>query len=296
MKNIAISDSDIKKYIEKVVNNFGPDESEYDKFSNMIEMLIDNIDDHTEIHSFIDKCEFLRTVDSIMGHSRLKPCGYSGDYLLIERIYKNSISYNVKYEKWDRYSLNTPAAQAVRNRKEYFCEVIKNNINKSNKNIKLLNVASGPGRDLYDLYSSIDPQKLSTTCLDADINAVEYSKIVNKNFNNYISYLSCNALRFRPKVKYDIIWSAGLFDYFDDKTFILALSLFREWLDVDGSIIIGNFSPSNPSKKYMEKFGDWYLHHRNEDELLDLAIKSGFNAENCYIKSESLGINLFLHC
>ncbi|MBN8567771.1 MAG: class I SAM-dependent methyltransferase [Flavobacteriales bacterium] len=296
MKNIAISDSDIKKYIEKVVNNFGPDESEYDKFSNMIEMLIDNIDDHTEIHSFIDKCEFLRTVDSIMGHSRLKPCGYSGDYLLIERIYKNSISYNVKYEKWDRYSLNTPAAQAVRNRKEYFCEVIKNNINKSNKNIKLLNVASGPGRDLYDLYSSIDPQKLSTTCLDADINAVEYSKIVNKNFNNYISYVSCNALRFRPKVKYDIIWSAGLFDYFDDKTFILALSLFREWLDVDGSIIIGNFSPSNPSKKYMEKFGDWYLHHRNEDELLDLAIKSGFNAENCYIKSESLGINLFLHC
>ena len=37
-----------------------------------------------------------------------------------------------------------------------------------------------------------------------------------------------------------------------------------------GELVIGNFHVSNPSKIFMEYWGDWYLIHRTEEELKEL--------------------------
>jgi hypothetical protein len=62
-----------------------------------------------------------------------------------------------------------------------------------------------------------------------------------------------------------------------------------------GEIIIGNFSVSNPTRAYMEKGVAWYLFHRTPEQLRHLALKAGMQEEQIEVKTEPLGVNLFLH-
>ena len=61
-----------------------------------------------------------------------------------------------------------------------------------------------------------------------------------------------------------------------------------------GELIIGNFHPNNPSKDYME-FAFWNLNHRTEEDLIKLANACGVKNSCIEIKSESEGVNLFMH-
>ncbi|MCB1097682.1 MAG: class I SAM-dependent methyltransferase [Verrucomicrobiae bacterium] len=121
-----------------------------------------------------------------------------------------------------------------------------------------------------------------------------YAKNLCKEYGERISFHNSNALRYRSKRAYDLIWSAGLFDYFDDKIFVFMLVRLREMLSQNGKIVIGNFSTQNPSKHYMELF-DWHLYHRSPQSLRYLAKRAGFNPESIKVRKESLGVNLFLH-
>ena len=109
-------------------------------------------------------------------------------------------------------------------------------------------------------------------------------------------FVNKNILRHREEKKYDIIWSAGLFDYFNDKAFVMILKRFKDWIRNKGEIIIGNFNDNhNPSRDYMEIFGEWFLNHRTEEQLIQLAIESGFNENQVSIDREKENVNLFLH-
>ncbi len=88
---------------------------------------------------------------------------------------------------------------------------------------------------------------------------------------------------------------AGLFDYLDDRKFVYLLGKLRAHLVTGGRLIIGNFSNRNPTRKYMELFGKWFLYHRSEQELVALATASGVAEEQVTVYSEPLGVNLFLH-
>lgn len=91
-----------------------------------------------------------------------------------------------------------------------------------------------------------------------------------------------------------MIWAAGLFDYFDDRTFVMLGRRFHKNVASRGELIIGNFSTSNPTKPYMELFGEWYLHHRTPENLRHLAsLVSGSN--DARVDMEPEGVNLFLH-
>jgi hypothetical protein len=66
------------------------------------------------------------------------------------------------------------------------------------------------------------------------------------------------------------------------------------FLKSGGELVIGNFSLNNPTRDYME-CGNWFLHHRSPDELFKLAEECGVSRDKILVKSESLGVNLFLH-
>ncbi len=129
-------------------------------------------------------------------------------------------------------------------------------------------------------------------CIEQDQNAVNYAQELCKNFLPNITFHVKNALRFQSTTKYDLIWSAGLFDYFDDKVFVHLLKKLGSMLEGGGEIVIGNFSTMNPSKSYMEVF-EWHLHHRSPNTLKYLAKSAGFT--NITIGKEPEGVNLFLH-
>ncbi|MBU1012355.1 MAG: class I SAM-dependent methyltransferase [Bacteroidetes bacterium] len=234
--------------------------------------------------------------NTVQGHGLSKPFGYAGDYLMIDKIYTYHKSDKPEYAIWDEYLHQQSAPIAVRNRKEYFKNVIEKKMT-DYTTLKLLDVASGPARDLYEVYSKLPLNKtIHTTCIEMDENAIFFAKGLNHEFLNSIKFVHKNIFKHRESEKYDLIWSAGLFDYFSDKAFLMVLGKFKEWLKVGGEIIIGNFNEDyNPSRDYMEIFGDWYLNHRTEEQLFKLAIFAGFKGRQIRIGKEPENVNLFLH-
>jgi hypothetical protein len=124
-----------------------------------------------------------------------------------------------------------------------------------------------------------------------DSKAIEYSKQLLNGSD--VTFFCENAFRFRSEKQYDLIWSAGLFDYLDNEKFVFLLSSLMKMLTINGKMVIGNFSTLNPSRNYME-FGEWFLFHRDITELTELAGKTGADPDSLSIESEATGVNLFL--
>ena len=289
------SKEEIIRLFDQLLLKGGPDPEDYEELNyalNSLPALLESGElEESELQEIVDSCPFLKTEATIMGHIRQKPFGYAGDFEIIDRIYQKDISE--EFSKWDAFSVNHLAAEAVRNRKDYFLTVMQQKLSFSN-HLELLNVASGPARDLCQLYNRIQPDSLETTCVEYDKRAISHAQKVCDHYLQHISIINENIFRFDTEEPYDVVWSAGLFDYFDNKTFVRVLRKFIKWTAEGGEIIVGNFSNDNPSRAYMEIFGDWQLEHRSPEELKRLALEAGAKPGQVEIDTEPLGINLFL--
>jgi cyclopropane fatty-acyl-phospholipid synthase-like methyltransferase len=144
-------------------------------------------------------------------------------------------------------------------------------------------------------FFEADPvAKIHIDCIEQDQDAIDYATKICEKFLEKISFHKKNALRLTTHKKYDLIWSAGLFDYFEDKIFIMLLKNLKQMTAPEGEIVIGNFSNSNPTQ-YFQTFFEWHLHHRSPTELVLLARAAGFSSDQIHVGKEPMGINLFLH-
>ncbi len=265
-----------------------------DDFNEIIRM-VDNLSTDDEIEQFRDMLEPVLKPDTIIGHSFTKPLGYSGDYLIIEKMYKFHKNTNPNYVKWDEFFHWLPAASAVINRKQLAVSLLQKLNQKTTKEYpRVLILGSGPATEVNEYMESVTDNKLHFDLVDFDQRAIEHATEKNQKYMEYITFHNKNVLRFSPEGCFDLIWSAGLFDYFQDKLFIRLLRRFSYYLTDNGEMIIGNFNISNPSKKIMEVLGDWYLYHRSQESLMSFAMEAGIQPDNIEIFSEPLGINLFL--
>lgn len=279
------------KDIKKIISKGGPIPSDYDFVKSIPDMTDVTLEEEANIYEILSP---ILDVKSLLGYTFQKPKGYAGDYELIDRIYSNWVSDDDKYKKWDVLYHELESSKAVRNRKEYFINEITR-LNNINPRANVLNLGSGPCTDLYQYLHQTPDNTLKIDCLDMDINAIEYGEVVCDNYYKNVSFINKNAFRYRPATRYDLIWSAGLFDYFSDKLFVRLLNRMYSILNTGGELIIGNFSPANPSRGMMEVFAQWYLHHRDQAELSSLAIRAGVEEDKIDVRSEKLGVNLFLH-
>ncbi len=283
------------KYLSYLAAKGGPEKCDYYDLSALILEIAEKIK-IGEINNE-KKCEVINAFGesfspvTMQGFAYHKPHGYAGDFQIIDRIYTRYVCQNDHLAKWDLYWQSHDAAEAVRNRVNYFHEVV-NNI--SGSNLKVLNLASGPGRDMLGFFQKHSGNRIEFECVEQDANAIAYAKTLCADFLDKISFHQKNALRFNTKEKYSLIWSAGLFDYFDDSTFVFLLKRLMHFMQPDGEIVIGNFSTLNSSKSYMEIF-EWNLHHRSPQSLLAIAEQAGMMVEKVDIRKEESGVNLFLH-
>ncbi len=93
-----------------------------------------------------------------------------------------------------------------------------------------------------------------------------------------------------PEPRYDLVYSAGLFDYLSDRVCERMISLFASWTRPGGLVIITNVHPANPVRFYMEHVLEWYLQYRTESELKRL-VPDGLDAVTI---ADSTGLNVFL--
>jgi len=240
----------------------------------------------------------MMTTKTLQGHVFLKPHGHAGDFEIIDKIYCHHVAEKKHFAEWDLYFHSTAAVQAVRNRKTYFIELLKSlettRLNSQAEKFDILNIASGSGRDMQEFFLTCPVNGLFFDCLDQDKEAIDFAKDLCSDWLSQIHFKKANALRFSTDKKYRLIWSAGLFDYFNDKTFKFLLKRYFLMLEKNGEMVIGNFSENNPSRTYME-LGEWFLNHRSPETLIALAQQCNLPASSITVRQEPLGVNLFLH-
>jgi extracellular factor (EF) 3-hydroxypalmitic acid methyl ester biosynthesis protein len=168
--------------------------------------------------------------------------------------------------------------------------------------IKILGVASGPAREIQKLYE--DHPDIAARCevhlLDQDVEALKFSQrdileiCRNKKIKPNIQFHNLAIKNIinegLPVGDFDLIYSAGLFDYFTDPVAQFAAIKLHQGLKPGGKLVIGNFNTNNPAQFIMEAIGDWYLIYRDEKQLTQLFSKV---TPKLSIEKEIENVNLF---
>jgi len=283
------TEPEVSDFLNYLIENGGPELQDYDKFTSLV-----NSVDSGDVDNFRGKMKEVLNENTLIGHGFVKPYGYPGDFRLIDKIYRFDINQDLQYKKWDLFFQNQPGAGAVRNRKDFFIEYCRKLVLRK-ANAKVLILGSGPASDVHEFLTRFSGgNNISIDLIDFDQSAIDFSMKKNEEFDGQISYNKINALRFNSYKLYDLIWSAGLFDYFKDKHFTFLIRKYINCLDEDGEMVISNFSTKNPTKRLMEVLSDWYLNLRTESDLFRIASDANINKELVSVDKEPLGINLFL--
>lgn len=279
----------VSEFLKYLIEKGGPELNDYEEFTSIVNSL-----DKNDVDDFREKMQTILNENTLIGHGFVKPYGYPGDFTLIDKIYRFDINPDSRFRNWDIFFQNQPGANAVRNRKEFFIEYCKKLVSRK-EDAKVLILGSGPASDVYEFLSDFSGgNNIKIDLIDFDQSAIDFSKNKNARFNGQISYNKINALRFNSYKLYDLIWSAGLFDYFKDKHFTFLIRKYINCLDEKGEMVISNFSTKNPTKRLMEVLSDWFLNLRTESDLFRIASDAGIDKEMVSVEKEPLGINLFL--
>lgn len=203
--------------------------------------------------------------------------GFNFDYM-----YRNEPSGNGRFgEIVDKILLNLPAVKATRNRKETIKKILREELkNNGNKQINILDVASGPARYLVE-FANEKNVGFKALCLDNDKRSLEIGEELLRQYsvNNSITFKSANIfndkelnlLSFNP----DYIIASGIYVYHDDISVKKSVKIFSNLLDKGQKILVDN-QIKNPSKKLMEKVctttqgKSWELHYRSEEHMISL--------------------------
>ena len=235
-----------------------------------------------------------------------KPKGYAGDFRMMEMIYANEPQGDGKLGGLvDQWCLNTSAARAVRGRRTLLKKLLEQEafrIASRRKAMRILNLACGSCRELFDfLAERTDTAPIEAICLDADSEALEFTHQEVNVFKHraHIRPMQADVLRWiigrekHPFGLLDVIYTAGLTDYLEDRLFQSLARRAYEYLKPGGIFVAGNFGPGNPNRAFMDYLLQWKLIHRDPEELRSLLADTPFGAE-VEVYCEPEGVNLFL--
>jgi hypothetical protein len=269
-----------------------------DKFYESLKSLPPDDAKHC-IEFFRAKVKHLVYQSSFSKRSFEKPLGYAGDFEMMNLIYRDEAVGRTLFAKClHRYYVTHPAAQAVRNRAVYLQNKLMRFIKGQPKEAtpQILSVASGPAKEIQDLVKKCSNLKnITFHLLDQDLSSLTEAQRGIKEASTKVSikYLHKairNVLEEGLPEHYDLIYTAGLFDYFTDKTARQAAAKLFDHLIPGGLLIIGNFTASHRTRSVMELALDWHLIYRNEADLK--ALYSDIT-KDIVVESEPEGINLF---
>jgi extracellular factor (EF) 3-hydroxypalmitic acid methyl ester biosynthesis protein len=202
----------------------------------------------------------------------------------------------------ERYFVDVPEGKAVRNRGRYLFEKITNKINSQKGKTKILSLACGPAMEVQYLIQEkahLLNSDLEFHFIDQDIEALKECqkqletlrlkyKFKSKFFyhNQAIKNIIESGLE---ENNFDLIYSAGLFDYLSDAVAQYAANQLFKGIKKGGQVIVGNFDVKAPNRFGLSLVTDWNLIYRSEADLHRLFDPIA----KIKMEREDLGINLF---
>ncbi len=205
-------------------------------------------------------------------------------------------------EIMDDLCLERPGALAIRSRRKF----LKNQLMELTQNmeekplIRIMNLACGPNRELFDFLGDCQyTERIEALCVDIDSEALQYTNQYVNIFPHRASVrlMSENVIKWslgrvqHHIEKQDIIYSAGLCDYLDERLFRALICQCHEHLKPGGKLLLGNFT-FYPDSLFLDKLLRWQLIYRDADELRELFAPTPFG-DNVVILSEKENVNLF---
>ena len=270
-------------------------------------------DEEHQLHGFYFRKQLWNFIMccALMSRTNLKPRGYAGDSAMMKMIYRNDYEGDTTFCKlMQKYTVGVPAAQSVRNRRTLIMNMLRR-FRRSNgfapdEKINVLSVACGPAFELEDILStSEDLDKYYFTLLDQDQRALnEAARFVAGIEQKFDAAAAVNYANISVRImlgkkpfktgpdKFHFIYSMGLFDYLTTPIARAITNKLYQFLLPGGELVIGNFHVSNPSRRFMEYWGDWNLIHRNEEEFTTLLQDASPTRQS--VKFEETGSQMFL--
>lgn len=308
---------EIELYLSKRPQEWGKFQAEFNSevdgvFRNIVNFEKSNLNVNKEDKVYKLKRLFVNRLRKIFVRgactdwSLRKPFGYAGDFKIIDDIYQNNPT-TVGFDRlFDNYFQMSAISVAVRNRKDDFKRIVVNFIhNNPDRKIRIMDLASGPCRELKEIFS-LDSHLCKNVifdCYDNEEKAIEYAKGLLIGYSN-VNFIRQNAVRIALKKdihdmikeKYDLIYSTGLFDYFIDKVAVAVVGNLRKLLKPNGILAISNVRDkySNPSVHFMEWVGDWNLIYRDDDAFKRIFIEAGFKENELAFHYEQQGIMQYI--
>jgi extracellular factor (EF) 3-hydroxypalmitic acid methyl ester biosynthesis protein len=214
--------------------------------------------------------------DPFTRRSYQQPHGFPGDAGLIDLIYYDQAWCPSEHQDalglaLYRENRDAPAPRAVRERRDHLRTVISRTALRK-PGATVLAVAAGHLRELVECVPFHAGSIGRVVALDQDPHAIA---TLQRTFGarietvrSGIRALLGDALTEQP---FDLIYSAGLYDYLDTRLAQrLTAALFRR-LAPGGELLIANFTTDVEDAGYMETYMGWWLNFRTPLQCLDLA-------------------------
>jgi 2-polyprenyl-3-methyl-5-hydroxy-6-metoxy-1,4-benzoquinol methylase len=166
------------------------------------------------------------------------------------------------------------SVESVWNRRRWLTELLRREFNRKAK-LSVLDIACGGARYIGDFLSSIrEPEGVSVTLVDQDVvaltHACDYSlerwRSQLTPINQPIKKLAAAGLT----GKYDVIISAGLFDYLEVGAASRLITTLLSQLKEGGILALTNFRSGQLSAYCLDWCADWQLIYRDERSVASL--------------------------
>ena len=222
---------------------------------------------------FVFDCPFTR-------HSASKPRGYPGDAQLIDYIYRHPSMTPVEQQASDfgrsvlLHNVDSPAPAAVRARRHLTATYVSDVV-AQRPNAQIMSVACGHARELELLTPRVARAIGRFVAYDQDPSSLAVASSYGAKGVPVepVQGTILQLLKEKTLTGFDLIFSAGLYDYLSDKlSEKLTANLFAR-LRPGGKLIVANFLPDIRDAGYMEIFMDWRLIYRDERQIRAFARK-----------------------
>lgn len=219
----------------------------------------------------------------LTGRCADKPRGYAGDAVMIDYIYGTGtpveLSSNLVTRAIFAYTTSSPASRSVRYRRYRLADLMDSmatqQLHAGKQGLRVLSVAAGHGREI-ELSAAFKQGLISEfVALDQDADSLRELQRANTSSASLVTPLKLSIKQLligkHELGKFDLIYSAGLYDYLDTALAKRLTARLFDMLQPKGRLLYANFAPDIHGVGYMEAAMDWWLTYRNADETKALA-------------------------
>jgi hypothetical protein len=239
-----------------------------------------------------------------------KPLGYPGDYQVMDYIYQGSARGDTPFAQV-AHALGVLIGQFVVKRKDFVREAIAAVAarRRGSGATVIASLGAGPAQEIVELlqrdecganpltFILVDQDSGALRCAGRNLSAANAARRVKSPGRIDLRHLSVLRLLREDNpadllAQPDMIYSAGLFDYFSDRTCRVLAGRLYDALPPGGLLLLGNMKAGTDMIWPLEMIADWSLTYRTADSVLSWA--DSLPGAEIVLRTEATGYDYLL--